>query len=81
MKNQTFGIEIETTGLGCERTAKAIAAAPEPPPGTWAATSATGTSPCPTGASGWSNATPQSPTPARRWSARCAATEAGRKAD
>ena len=26
MKNQTFGIEIETTGLGCERTAKAIAA-------------------------------------------------------
>jgi hypothetical protein len=34
MKNQTFGIEIETTGLGCERTAKAIAAAPEPPPGT-----------------------------------------------
>ena len=26
MKNQTFGIEIETTGLGRERTAKAIAA-------------------------------------------------------
>ena len=26
MKNQTFGIEIETTGLGCERTAQAIAA-------------------------------------------------------
>ena len=26
MKNQTFGIEIETTRLGCERTAKAIAA-------------------------------------------------------
>ena len=26
MKTQTFGIEIETTGLGCERTAKAIAA-------------------------------------------------------
>ena len=26
MKNQTVGIEIETTGLGCERTAKAIAA-------------------------------------------------------
>ena len=26
MKNQTFGIEIETTELGCERTAKAIAA-------------------------------------------------------
>ena len=26
MKNQTFGIEIETTGLGCEHTAKAIAA-------------------------------------------------------
>ncbi len=25
MKNQTFGIEIETTGLGCERTAKALA--------------------------------------------------------
>ena len=24
MKNQTFGIEIETTGLGCERTAQAI---------------------------------------------------------
>ena len=34
MKNQTFGIEIETTDLGCERTAKAIAAASEPPPGT-----------------------------------------------
>lgn len=26
MKNQTFGIEIETTGIGRERTAKAIAA-------------------------------------------------------
>ena len=26
MKNQTFGIEIETTGLGRERAAKAIAA-------------------------------------------------------
>jgi len=26
MKNQTFGIEIETTGLGCKRTAEAIAA-------------------------------------------------------
>ena len=25
MKNQTFGIEIETTGLGRERTAQAIA--------------------------------------------------------
>ena len=26
MKNQTFGIEIETTGLGRERTARALAA-------------------------------------------------------
>ena len=26
MKNQTFGIEIETTGLGRERAARAIAA-------------------------------------------------------
>ena len=26
MKNQTFGIEIETTGIGRERTAKAIVA-------------------------------------------------------
>jgi len=26
MKNQTFGLEVETTGLGRERTAKAIAA-------------------------------------------------------
>ena len=26
MKNQTFGIEIETTGIGREKTAKAIAA-------------------------------------------------------
>ena len=26
MKNQTFGIEIETTGLGLKRTAEAIAA-------------------------------------------------------
>lgn len=25
MKNQTFGIELETTGLGCKRTARAIA--------------------------------------------------------
>ena len=26
MKNQTFGIELETTGIGRERTAKALAA-------------------------------------------------------
>ena len=26
MKTQTFGIEVETTGLGCERAARAIAA-------------------------------------------------------
>ena len=72
MKNQTFGIEIETTGIGRERTAKAIAAHF----GTTARHIGLHLDdwkvPMPDGRH-WSSATARSPTPRRRWSARCAA--------
>ena len=78
MKNQTFGIEIETTGLGRERTARALAALF----GTTARHVGRHLDdwkvPMPTGGSGRWSAMGRSPTPPPRWSARCAAGRTSR---